>query len=172
MARCDAPTAFFHAKGLVKIGNKNTRPDWNAIRAEYISGVSYRKLADKYGVSRSCVLRKCKAERWTESRNQAEAKATAKAVQKTAAAAADNAVIAARIKGKALSMIDRLFDEFAEMHATERRETTDGATDIKRLRDLTAAYKDITSDMATGETAGSDLMRDFVSAARRRLGNG
>ena len=45
---------------------------WRAIKAEYIaSTISYRKLAEKYGVSRTTLERKAKEERWTELRRQA-----------------------------------------------------------------------------------------------------
>lgn len=155
---------------MIPIENKDTRPDWNAIRAEYISGVSSRKLAEKYGVSRTCILRKCKAEQWTKSRDEARAKATEKAIQKTADVAADNATIAASIKRKGLLMLDRLFDDFARHTATEHRESADGVTDIKRLRDLTAAYKDLTEDMQAGGNATNDLLQsllDLEQGARR-----
>ena len=49
---------------------------------------------------------------------------------------------------------------------------TKEATKVFKLRDLAAAYRDLTADMAPAEAAGSDLMREFVEASRRRLGNG
>ena len=99
-----SPTISEKRPGVIPIENKDTRPDWNAIRAEYISGVSIRKLAEKYGVSRSCIERKCKAEQWTKSRNEARDKATAKAVQKTADAAASNAAKMERARGILLDL--------------------------------------------------------------------
>ena len=97
---------------MIPIENKSTRPDWNAIRAEYISGVSIRKLADKYDVSRSCIERKCKAEQWTKSRNEARVKATAKAVQKTADAAASNAAKLEKAKGLALDLALEILSKY------------------------------------------------------------
>lgn len=90
------------------------RIDWNAIRAEYISGVSSRKLAEKYGVSRTCVLRKCKAEQWTQSRNEARAKATERAIQKTADAAASNAAKLEMAKGLALDLALEILSKYPE----------------------------------------------------------
>lgn len=118
------------------------------------------------------MLRKCKAERWTESRKKAESKATAKAVQKIADEAASNAAIAERIKRKALLMIDRLFDEFEDMHGTEHRDYDgNNITDIKRLRDLTTALKDVTGDMPTGGGQTNELIQSLLDLERRR-GNG
>ena len=107
--------------GVITIGMENARPDWNAIRAEYISGVSSRKLAEKYGVSRTCVLRKCKAEEWTKSRNEARAKATEKAIQKTAEAAATNAAKLERARGLALDLALRILEQYPTDGGSKKR---------------------------------------------------
>ena len=111
-------------------------------------------------------------------------KAQARVEQKIAEAAADNATVAARIKAKLLRKLEREIDALPDMIGSETRNSVVERTGNKKksiikeaakaykLRDLTAAYKDLTSDMVTTETAGSELMRDFVEASRRRLGNG
>lgn len=53
--------------------------DFKKIKAEYIrSKVSYRKLAEKYGVSPSTLYRRMKAEKWADLRKQSDIKANAK----------------------------------------------------------------------------------------------
>ena len=60
-------------------------PDFKKIKAEYIrGGVSYRKLADKYGVSFSAIRRRAEKEKWTDLRTQAEQKASMKIVNSVA----------------------------------------------------------------------------------------
>lgn len=55
--------------------------DWITIKAEYIAGgTSYRKLVEKYGVSRTTLQRKAKEENWIGLRSQAEAKTETKIV--------------------------------------------------------------------------------------------
>ena len=55
--------------------------DWITIKAEYIAGgTSYRKLVEKYGVSRTTLQRKAKEENWIGLRSQAEAKTATKIV--------------------------------------------------------------------------------------------
>ena len=50
--------------------------DWNKIKAEYIAGgTSYRKLAEKYGVSRSKLQAIATREKWVDLQSQAQAKA-------------------------------------------------------------------------------------------------
>lgn len=83
--------------------------DWNKIKAEYIAGgTSYRKLASKYGVPRSNIERRAKAEKWTELRGQAEGEAEAKII---------NAISekSAKIDDKYFRLVDMLLDKAEEL---------------------------------------------------------
>lgn len=56
--------------------------DWKAIKSEYIAGgISYRKLADKYGISFSTLKRRAALEKWYEARVECCAKSTTKIVE-------------------------------------------------------------------------------------------
>lgn len=79
-------------------------------------------------------------------RQKAESKSTAEAQQRTANAAADNAVIANDIKKRLLLRLSRIEQKYP-FDATEVRTTEGKNTVIFRLRDLTTAYKDLTEDM-------------------------
>ena len=140
---------------MIPIGKTN--PDWNRIKAEYVAGgISQRELADKYGIPFGTVQKRARKGKWTEERTQAGEKVVEKVIQETAKKTADNATLAADIKRKGLLLLDRLFDEFETVNATEHRDYKGrNLTDIKRLRDLTAAYKDLTDDMQTA--AGIDV---------------
>ena len=77
--------------------------DWERIRAEYIAGgASIRNLADKYGISKDAVGRRAKAEKWKETRDKTATKVRQRTneriVAQKADEAANNAVIAARIR--------------------------------------------------------------------------
>jgi transposase len=161
--------------------------DWNAIRAEYIGGgTSYRKLAKKYGVSINVLSPRAAVEGWVNMRKEAETKATAKALQKTADIAADNATIAARIRTKLLRKLEKEIDALPDMIGSETRNSVtenefsqDGrriqkvkeAAKAFKLRDLAAAYKDLTADMVQTDQTGDEIMAEFVTAARRLMGN-
>lgn len=128
------------------------RVDWNAIRAEYIGGgISQRKLAKKYGVSDTTLMKKANAEGWHKLREKAESKSTAQAQQKTAEVAADNAVIAADIKRRLLLRLKRIEEKYP-FDATEVRTHEGKSTVTFRIKDLTAAYRDLTDDMPKTET--------------------
>jgi len=164
---------------VIPIGNV----DWNAIRAEYIGGgTSYRKLAKKYGISVNTLSPIATAEGWPKLRQEAQDKATARTIQKTADIAADNATIAARIRTKLLRKLEKEIDALPDMIGSETRNSVtenefsqDGrriqkvkeAAKSFKLRDLAAAYKDLTADMVQTEQAGNELLQSLLELERR-----
>ena len=115
--------------------------NWRKIKAEYIAGgISQRKLAEKYGVSRTMVMRKANKEKWTEKRAAAETKALQRVEQKTAEEVADNAVTLQRIKAKLLGKVESMIDNFPDTNAGEMREKIGNIDYIYRLKDLAAVY--------------------------------
>lgn len=133
--------------------------NWHRIKAEYVTGTSQKKLAEKYHVSRDSIARHSRQEGWTAERVRAKAEITQSVIQKTASAEADNAVIAARIKAKLLKKLEKEVDALPDAIGSETRnsmtEKSGGkdrtvlkeVTKAYKLRDLTAAYKDLTDDM-------------------------
>lgn len=69
------------------------KPNWTAIKAEYLrGGTSYRKLADKYGVSSRTIERRAKAESWGEACRQVVGKVSAELPAVVAGAILDEAL--------------------------------------------------------------------------------
>ncbi|MBQ0125846.1 MAG: hypothetical protein KBS59_05935 [Clostridiales bacterium] len=67
--------------------------DWKKIRAEYIrGGISHRKLAEKYGISRQVISERASKEKWKELRDKNIAKTCAKIAEKTAEGEAEETV--------------------------------------------------------------------------------
>lgn len=96
--------------------------DWTAIKAEYITTqTSYRKLAEKYGVSRDLVADKGKEEEWVELRRQHSAKILSKAVEKNSQKKADQLARIDRVTDRLLTKIERAVDELDIHLATNTR---------------------------------------------------
>jgi len=151
--------------GVIPI-EETKRIDWNAIRAEYIGGgISQRKLAKKYSVSDTTLMKKANAEGWHNLREKAESKSTAQAQQKTAEAAADNAVIAADIKKRLLLRLSRIEQKYP-FDATEIRTHEGKNTVIFKIRDLTAAFRELTEDI-TGASDNNELLQSLLDIERR-----
>ena len=110
-------------------------------------------------------MKKANREDWQTFRRDADSKSTAEAQQKTAEAAADNAVIAADIKKRLLLRLSRAEQKFP-MDATEVRTQVGKSTAIFKLRDLTAMYRDLTEDMA-GTSADNALLQSLLDLERR-----
>ena len=151
---------------MIPIENKNARPDWNAIRADYIGGLSIRKLAEKYGVDKSSIGKRCRSEQWVDSRTKAADKARTKVIQRTADAVASNATLAEDIKHRLLLRLSRIEEKYP-LDATEVRTRQGNSTAIFRIRDLTAAYKELTEDMQTGNKANNELLEALLDLERR-----
>lgn len=82
--------------------------DWTKIKAEYIAGgTSYRKLAEKYGVSRSKLQAIATREKWVDLQSQAQAKAESRIVN-------DISKQSAKIDTKFFSLVDKLMKKAEE----------------------------------------------------------
>ena len=157
--------------------------DWNAIRAEYIAGgISQRKIAAKYHVSKTTLMKKANDEQWAKLRKETDRKSTAKAQQKTADAVANNAVTAMRIRQKLLDRLEKEINALPEHIGTNyhtnksdieygagkgNRPTKQKDTHIEyRLRDLTAAWKDLTEGLVIAEESPLSGESGFTEALK------
>ena len=131
-----------------------------------MNGASQRELATKYGVSRDAIARHCRLEHWTEERKSAQAVVTQNVIRKTAEKAADNATLAADIKRKLLVRLNGMVDAFPDNAATEVRDLNKQYQRIYKLRDLAAAYKDLTADMVTAGNADIEDLTPLMELLR------
>nr|DAQ76793.1 MAG TPA: Protein of unknown function (DUF1804) [Caudoviricetes sp.] len=97
--------------------------DWLKIRNDYINGGgSYRKLAEKYGVSFDTLQDKAKREEWKKQKENQHDKITTKSRQKTAektaVAISDEAVIKIRIRAKLLKLAEKWLDSIEDIEDT------------------------------------------------------
>lgn len=111
----------------------NNSVDWKSIKAEYIAGgISYKKLADKYGVSFSTLSHLAKREKWTDLKQKAcekEDMDLANSIGKK------NAKKSAKID----SLVDQLLDivaERLESLVVEGKDVKSIASALKDLREL------------------------------------
>ena len=111
-------------------------------------------------------MKKANREGWQTFRRDADSKSTAEAQQKTADAAADNAVIAADIKKALLLRLKRIEQKYP-MDATEVRTRQGNNTAIFRIRDLTGAFKDLTDDIQMNSNATNELLQSLMELERR-----
>ena len=98
---------------MIPIENKDTRPDWATIEAEYVSGeIGTYKLADKYGIPRPSLRYHYEKEEWGRKRKEYRQKLVEKSSQKTADAAASNAAKLEKAKGLALDLALEILSKY------------------------------------------------------------
>lgn len=115
--------------------------NWRKIKAEYIAGKeSQRSLAEKYGVSRSTLIRRANKEHWAQKRKAADAESERKVQQKTAEKVADNAVMLQDIKTKLLRKLSDMVDAYPDANAAEIKHRTKSTEIVYRMRDIAAVY--------------------------------
>ena len=143
-----------------------------------------RQLAEKYGLHRNTIQERATKEGWTQAREKARAKAVEKICQKTAQTVADNAALAARIRTKLLAKLEKEIDSLPDLIGSETNSTLieDGKGEkgtkkrsinskAFKIRDLTAAYKDLTADMQLVESEANPLLQSLYDLERRCNGD-
>ena len=104
--------------------------DWKRIKAEYIAGgTSYRKLAEKHGVSPTTLTKVAGREGWVEARKQADIKKTSKIVDAVSEKEAAKAVDIIDVADKLLLKLSDLMDNMI--------------IDTQSFKQLTSALKDL-----------------------------
>ena len=132
---------------------------WLTIKTEYITtDISYRKLADKYGVHYQTICARSKAEGWIQMREQYRNKVITKTVEKNADKAAKQAAKVGVLADKLLVKLEQAIDELDLQVSTHKIKTERGSTeettefrvavpggtvDRAGLRQLTAALKEL-----------------------------
>lgn len=145
--------------------------NWEAIREEYILGnMSQKTLAEKHGVSYGQLKRRAAAEGWAQARlsarqDGAEAHKKPEAVTRRCDGCVHNSAgetdafgnedgntqIATRLRRKLLMQIERVADRIPDEAVTEIKSQDDGKVLMFKLRDLTAAYKDLANELLRSE---------------------
>lgn len=111
-----------------KLTDKQKKPDWMAIRNEYLTtGIAYRPLAEKYGVSLSTLSKRAKKEGWVKKRDKTCDKIETKVIQKTQDAIVDKELNRIEkiylVSDKLLEKLDRAVDEL-DLHLVTNKTRT------------------------------------------------
>lgn len=127
--------------------------DWKRIKAEYIAGgTSYRKLAEKYDVSRSKLQAKATSEKWVELKSQTQAKTESKIVESISDQEAKKAV-------DIIDVADSLLEKAKELMDTM-------VIDTQSFKQLTSALKDLKE--IKGYKSAKDLEEQEARIAKLR----
>lgn len=115
--------------------------DWNPIKTEYIAGgTSYRKLAEKYGISFSKLKRIAIKEGWADLKEQARAEADTKMVKVVSEKQVDRLKRIHDVSDKLLNQIEHIVEQFTlkelVMNGQSLKHITGALKDIKDIQSL------------------------------------
>lgn len=111
--------------------------DWQAIKTEYITtDTSYRKLAEKYGVSRVQIGNVGKDEGWVELRRQHLDRTVSKTVAAVESAQVNRAKKMQTVADKLLNKIEAIADSERSLDAKSIRALTAAVMDLKNIQGI------------------------------------
>ena len=144
--------------------------DWLAIRNDYINGGgSYRKLAEKYGVTLATIRRRAETENWIKLREEHQHKINTKAAQKAqekiSDALSDEAASKVRIRVRLLEMGENWLNNLEEI-----TDTNEFRRMVQSFADMGVFEKDV-SEYAQGNETEDDPLTKALKEEAERLNN-
>ena len=117
--------------------------DWAAIKTEYITtATSYRALADKYGVNRSTIGQRAKAEGWVKEKRQYADDTVTKSLDAVSDTKVSEAVRIHETAGKLLSKLDSMV-EYLDPKKASAKDAKALAGALKDIKELCGVKSDI-----------------------------
>ncbi len=112
--------------------------DWLKIKTEYINGnISYRKLAEKYGIPFPTLRDRATGEKWSDQRNKHRervvTKTEQKAEEKISDALSDEAAAKVRIKASMMRLAEGWFAKQERMIAEDPDEMVVNPNDFRKM---------------------------------------
>ena len=131
--------------------------DWNAIQQEYIAdeSTSYRKLAQKYGVSVDAIYKRAKKDNWQEQRKQLKEKTITKSIEKIS-----------KDRAAAVKKYDSMVGNMAKK--LERAIETVDPKDTTAIRRLTASLCDLRELLGVKSDADSREQEARIANLRKQ----
>lgn len=121
--------------------DEQKRPDWEAIKAEYLTGdTSVKDLAEKYGVSPNMIYKKASSEGWKKTMEKIRQKTEEKYIARVARTRARELDVITEATGKMATLLKRTVEELDEL-PTEKR--------LRNLKGLAATASAIQTNMET-----------------------
>ena len=115
--------------------------DWKKVKAEYIAGgTSYRKLAEKHGVSFNTLKTIAIRENWTDLREQANNRSTTKIVESIVEG---NVEHVASIHSVADKLLEKISNTLAMMDVVDSQSIKHFTSALKDIKDIKGIKSDI-----------------------------
>jgi DNA-binding transcriptional regulator YhcF (GntR family) len=132
--------------------------DWEKLKLEYITTkTSYRKLAEKHGVSFNTLKTHAVEKGWNKLKQQAQEKATTKIVNSVASDIAKNSI---KINDVADKLLDKICDTMDAIELLDSQSIKQLTSALKDLKDIKGIKSD--ADMREQEARIDKLRKDAM----------
>jgi hypothetical protein len=109
--------------------------DWQKIKTEYITtDISYRKLAEKYGLDQATIARRAKKEDWVSKRQHHADKTQAKILSADTKNKADRAARLMTVADKLLKKVEMTVDQEGFLSAGAIKNLSDALKNIRETQ--------------------------------------
>ena len=137
--------------------------DWKKVKADYIAGgTSYRKLAEKYGVSFSTLKEIARREKWTELKEKARYKADTKFADLMGEKQANRS---AKINDVADMLLDKISNTLEMMDVVDSQSIKHFTSALKDIKDIKGIKSDI--DLKEQEARIAKLQKDAEAESNK-----
>ena len=139
--------------------------DWQAIKTEYITtDVSYRKLAEKYGLDQATIARKAKKEDWVSKRQRHVTETQAKVLTADQEQKVDRVARLKTVADKLLDKVEQIVDQEGFISAGAIKNLSDALKNIRDAQMLRTERDDREQDARIAKIQKEALDQDKSKA--------
>lgn len=135
--------------------------DWQKIKTEYITtDISYRKLAEKYGLDQATIARKAKKEDWVSKRQHHADKTQAKILDADTKNKADRVARLMTVADKLLNKVELAVDQDGPISAGAIKNLSDALKNIRETQ-MIRSDQDIREQEARIAKLQKEAQKDY-----------
>ena len=147
-----------------------TTAQWRKIRIEYLKGkTTYKKLAEKYGVSASNIRKRASNEGWRNKRNKLDTKVEQKVLERVCDARAREFELIAQVNDRMDTVLDHLV-QFVDQQPPQKYDDLRGVESLtKAIAQVVQVKRDLYNIPTEIDRAKIETLRDKQKLEREKF---
>lgn len=147
-----------------------TTAQWRKIRIEYLKGkTTYKKLAEKYGVSASNIRKRASNEGWRKKRNNLDTKVEQKVLERVCDARAREFELIAQVNDRMDTVLDHLV-QFVDQQPPQKYDDLRGVESLtKAIAQVVQVKRDLYNIPTEIDRAKIETLRDKQKLEREKF---
>ena len=142
--------------------SKLSATDWRKMRIEYVKGnTTYKKLAEKYGISESYIRKRASKEEWRKKRSDLDTKVEQKVLERVCDARAREFELIAQVNDRMDDVLDHLLDFIGNQPAQKY-------DDLRGVESLTKAIAQVVETKRNLYNLPSEVDKAKIAALKEK----